>query len=118
MRPGAGESSASWEEGGVVTYFQTPRSTRGFGRQTQRRKSAENGIVMGSLSALTILYGDLALAVVHAQHRLVLTTLLDNDAHFPLVVVTVNARVLSQGDTCLVRCKTEQGDHRQQLQDQ
>lgn len=50
-----------------------------------------------------ILYGDLALAVVHAQHRLVLTTLLDNDAHFPLVVVTVNARVLSQGDTCLVR---------------
>lgn len=46
---------------------------------------------------LTVLDGDLALPVIHPQHRLILSPPLGHDADFPLAVITVVGGILAQG---------------------
>lgn len=50
-----------------------------------------------AFSALTVLDGDLALPVIHPQHRLILPPPLSHDANLPLAVVAVIGWVLAQG---------------------
>lgn len=46
---------------------------------------------------LTVLDGDLALPVIHPQHRLVLPPPLGDDSNLPLAVIAVIGWVLAQG---------------------
>lgn len=53
-------------------------------------------------SELTILDGDLALPVIHPQHRFTLPPPLGHDANLPLAVIAVIGRVLAQGQSRLI----------------
>ena len=58
-------------------------------------------------SKLTILDGDLALPVIHPQHRFTLPPPLGHDANLPLAVIAVIGRVLAQGQSRLVCWRKE-----------